>query len=75
MIARLLAAAGRALRFVTWQATPQYASSDRLFVSTSQSDESSAYTGNLFATQRVASYADLVTSRQLADAGRRRARR
>lgn len=51
---------------VTLQATPQYDSSTRLFVSTSESDTSSAYTGNLFATQRVASYADLVGSRQLA---------
>lgn len=51
----------------TLQATPQYDSSTRIFVSTSESDSSSAYTGNLFATQRVASYADLVGSRQLAD--------
>jgi capsular exopolysaccharide synthesis family protein len=53
---------------LTFQSTPQYASSTRLFVSTtSESDSSSAYTGNLFATQRVTSYADLVTSRALAD--------
>lgn len=52
---------------ITLQATPQYDSSTRLFISTSESDSSSAYTGNLFATQRVASYADLVGSRQLAD--------
>lgn len=52
----------------TLQATPQYASSTRLFVSTtSESDSSSAYTGNLFATQRVTSYADLVTSRAVAE--------
>ncbi len=51
----------------TWSVTPLYSSSTRLFVSTSQADESSAYTGNLFATQRVASYADLVTSNQLAE--------
>lgn len=51
----------------TLAATPQYESSTRLFVSTtSESDSSSAYTGNLFATQRVTSYADLVTSRALA---------
>ncbi len=53
--------------FLTVQATPQYSSSTRLFVSTSQSNQSNAYTDNLFATQRVASYADLVTSRQLAE--------
>ncbi|WP_310529129.1 polysaccharide biosynthesis tyrosine autokinase [Nocardioides sp.] len=52
---------------LTWQSTPQYSSSTRLFVSTSESDSSSAYTGNLFASQRVTSYADLVTSRQLAE--------
>ncbi|MCY4726609.1 polysaccharide biosynthesis tyrosine autokinase [Nocardioides sp. STR2] len=51
----------------TWTTTPLYSSSTRLFVSTSQTDENSAYTGNLFATQRVASYADLVTSNQLAE--------
>ena len=51
----------------TWSVTPLYSSTTRLFVSTSQTDESSAYTGNLFATQRVTSYADLVTSRALAD--------
>ena len=51
----------------TWSVTPTYASTTRIFVSTSQTDENSAYTGNLFATQRVASYADLVTSNQLAE--------
>lgn len=52
---------------VTFQTTPQYASSTRLFISTSESDSNAAYTGNLFATQRVTSYADLVGSRQLAE--------
>ena len=51
----------------TFSVTPLYSSTTRLFVSTSQADENSAYTGNLFATQRVASYADLVTSNQLAE--------
>jgi capsular exopolysaccharide synthesis family protein len=51
----------------TFSVTPIYSSTTRLFVSTSQADENSAYTGNLFATQRVASYADLVTSNQLAE--------
>lgn len=55
-----------AAAFLTWQATPQYSSSSRIFVSTSESDTSAAYQGGLFATQRVASYADLVQSRQLA---------
>ena len=52
---------------LTWQTTPQYASTTRLFVSTSESDSSAAYTGNLFASQRVTSYADLVGSRELAE--------
>jgi tyrosine-protein kinase len=54
---------------MTWQTTPQYSSSTRLFVSTTDSDAAQAYQNGLFATQRVASYADLVPkSRQLADA-------
>ena len=32
--------------------TPTYASTTRIFVSTSQTDENSAYTGSLFATRR-----------------------
>lgn len=58
-----VAAAG----FVTWQATPLYSSSARIFVSTTPSDNDSAYTGNLFATQRAASYVDLISTRQLAE--------
>ena len=53
---------------VTFQMTPQYSSTAGIFVSTSQSDESSAYTGNLFATQRVTSYAKLVGQGELAEA-------
>ena len=53
---------------LTWQATPLYSSSARLFVATSESDVSSAYQGGLFATQRVESYADIVPkSRKLAE--------
>lgn len=52
---------------VTTLTTPQYASSARLFVSTGEQDAASAYQGGLFATQRVASYADLVQSRELAE--------
>ncbi|WP_185996571.1 polysaccharide biosynthesis tyrosine autokinase [Nocardioides campestrisoli] len=52
---------------LTFNATPQYSSSARLFVSTSQSDTAQAYQGNLFATQRVSSYADLVGGRELAE--------
>lgn len=66
VVAVLLAvgAAGAA----TWQATPLYASSTKLFVSTaSTSDTSSAYQGNLFSQQRVASYAELLTGVELAE--------
>ncbi|WP_343907989.1 polysaccharide biosynthesis tyrosine autokinase [Nocardioides aquiterrae] len=52
---------------LTWQATPQYASTASIFVSTSPSDAADAYTGNLFATQRVSSYAELVGKRKLAE--------
>ena len=50
---------------VTIQATPQYASEARLFVSTAQSDTSAAYQGGLFSAERVTSYADLVSGREL----------
>jgi capsular exopolysaccharide synthesis family protein len=61
----LFATAGAAL--LTWQATPQYASSAQLFVSTASDDNNEAFTGGAFATQRVASYVDLVSTRSLAD--------
>ena len=66
VVACLLIAVGAAA-LITWQTTPQYQSTARIFVSTSEGDASSAYQGGLFATQRVASYADLVGSRQLAE--------
>lgn len=47
--------------------TPQYASNARLFVSTSQTDDSQLLQGGQFSAQRVKSYADLVTSRELAN--------
>ena len=57
-----------AAAFVTWQTTPQYASSARIFVATTDADTSQAFQGGQYATQRVASYADLVPkSRQLAE--------
>ncbi len=52
---------------LTWQTTPQYASTASLFVSTSPSDAADAYQGNLFATQRVNSYANLARKRNLAE--------
>ena len=46
--------------------TPQYASSARLFISTSQTDDNQLLQGGQFSAQRVKSYADLITSRELA---------
>ena len=46
--------------------SPQYASTARLFVSTSQTDEGQLLQGGQFSAQRVKSYADLITSRELA---------
>lgn len=51
---------------LTLRATPQYASSARLFVSTSGSDDSQALQGSQFSLQRVKSYADLLTGREIA---------
>jgi capsular exopolysaccharide synthesis family protein len=51
---------------LTLIATPQYASTVRLFVSTPQSDTMEAYQGGLFSAQRAASYADLVTGPEIA---------
>ena len=65
-----LVAVALALLF-TLTATPQYKSTARLFVSTSQSDTADAYQGGLFSQQRVKSYANLLTgeeiSRRVAD--------
>ncbi len=52
---------------VTYQMTPQYESKTRLFVSTADESASTAYQGGLFSIQRVASYADLVNGRELAE--------
>lgn len=53
---------------VTALSTPMYASSVRLFVSSAQSQSTSDFVqGGQFSVQRVASYADLVTSRDLAE--------
>ncbi|TNM44153.1 polysaccharide biosynthesis tyrosine autokinase [Nocardioides albidus] len=46
--------------------TPQYASTARLFVTTAQTDDSQLLQGGQFSAQRVKSYADLITSRELA---------
>ena len=55
-----------AAALLTWQATPLYSSTASIFVSTTPSDTADAYQGNLFATQRVSSYAELVGKRKLA---------
>lgn len=58
--------AGAAAWSLTAIQTPQYASSARLFVSTSQTDDNQLLQGGQFSAQRVKSYADLITSRELA---------
>lgn len=51
---------------VTINSTPQYASKARLFISTSGSDDSSAFQGSQFSLQRVKSYAELLTGQEIA---------
>ena len=63
VIVALLALAATAL--FTLQATPQYASSARLFISTPESTSNEAYTGGLFSQARVTSYADLLTGEEI----------
>lgn len=55
---------------MTWRATPLYASSVTMVVSSpaSADDPTSAYQGTLLSQQRVKSYADLVSSDQVAAA-------
>jgi capsular exopolysaccharide synthesis family protein len=48
-----------AAAFVTWQTTPQYSSTARLFVATTVGDVNPS-AGDAFASQRVTTYADLV---------------
>ncbi|KAA1380470.1 polysaccharide biosynthesis tyrosine autokinase [Aeromicrobium fastidiosum] len=52
---------------ITVRATPQYASSARMFVSTQGStDDAQANQGGQFSLQRVKSYADLLTGQEIA---------
>ena len=51
---------------LTLRATPQYASSARLFVSTAAADDSQALQGSAYSLQRVKSYADLLTGQEIA---------
>lgn len=50
---------------VTSQTTPQYASTARVFISTTPSNSTDAYQGGLFSEQRVSSYADLISGLEL----------
>lgn len=59
----LMVAAAAAM---TMHMTPQYASTARLFVSTPNSDSTQANQGAQFSEQRVTSYADLATGRDMA---------
>ncbi len=65
VMAVLLSTAAAGL--LTLQATPLYASSAQLFVSTPSSETSEAATGDQFAARRVTSYVALVTNRDLAE--------
>lgn len=60
----LLGAAAATL--ITLRATPMYASTARLFVSTPTDATSQAYQGGLFSQQRVLSYADLIKGDRVA---------
>ena len=50
---------------VTSQTTKQYASTARVFISTTPSSTSDAYQGGLFSQQRVSSYADVLSGLEL----------
>jgi len=61
----LLGVAGAAV--ITWQTVPLYASNASIFVSTPSNNAADLSSGGTFATQRIASYVDLVSGRQLAE--------
>ena len=68
MIAACALATTAIAAIFTWTATPQYASSARMFVSTqgTSDDASQANQGGQFSLQRVKSYADLLTGQEIA---------
>jgi receptor protein-tyrosine kinase len=66
LIAACLVLAVGLAALLTFRTTPLYSSTAQLFISTPGSDTSQAYQGSLFSQQRVTSYADLVTSREVA---------
>lgn len=51
---------------ITWQMTPQYASSVRLFVATAPQTDADVYAGAQFSLQRVKSYANLISGKEIA---------
>ncbi len=51
---------------LTLRAVPEYVSTARLFVTTVGSDDSQAFQGGQFSLQRVKSYADLLSGREIA---------
>lgn len=65
IVSSVLVAAGVAAA-VTFNMTPQYASTAGLFVSTTPSTSGEAYQGSLFSAQRITSYAHLATGQELA---------
>lgn len=66
ILACLAMAVGLAALF-TFRATPLYSSTAQLFISTPGGSSAEAYQGSLFSQQRVTSYADLASNRQVAE--------
>ena len=64
ILGSLIAVVGLAAVY-TAQATPQYASTGRVFISTTPSNSSDAYQGGLFSEQRVTSYVDVIGGLEL----------
>jgi receptor protein-tyrosine kinase len=64
-IAAMLAVALAGSLALSLTATPEYSSSARIFISADISNTADAYAASLFSAQRVTSYADLATSREL----------
>ena len=65
MISLITLAAIAVSTVLTLRATPQYSSTSRLFISTSEAGSTEAYQGGLFSQQRVKSYADLLTGEEI----------
>ena len=68
LIAGVVAACVALAALITTQMTPIYASTARVFISTTPSgDSGEAYAGGMFAEQRVGSYADVLGGLQLSE--------